>query len=600
MLHITSLKGKANAKAIEDALAEIELGGTSLIGAYDKTMKMIELQDEGYRRLAKHTLSWVAFSKTPLTVTELQHALAIEPGKNVLDINNITKLDIIVMACAGLITVQEARAGSTVHLVHGTTQRYFDKTEHRWFGNVRPRLARLSLNYLTFHAFDSGPCEADDLLAYREAQYPLYVYLRRCLPEYIEGHEEDAGVKLMLEKFFLSDMHVQAHMQAPTLMPRYFNGSTGLHAVIIHRMGTLIPFLLTRGANKPNKVGLMPLHLAVLLRFYEGIEALTSSSAVDCNATTQEGRTALSCACEEGDVKSVQLLLACHEIDCNLADESGRTPLTYALEYRRVALVRLLLGHSATDCISPDLRGRVPLAYAVLGGSEDCIQDILERPEVDVNTVIESWTTILHWAIHKRKMLTISYVLGKPSLDVNMVDHMERTPLTLSMENRSEQAARLLLSRKDVKLCLPHEAGPGLLIRAVKWCQPDLMELLLAALGYNILAKDNNYRTALDYAAEYRNWQLVEQLLRRYRTKISIKHRLEDTALYYAIRNGPPNIISLILEQVELEKSWWFIDALAYSVGCSLHDPEHEIGSVDATKSSMDRDMLASCGKEGT
>jgi hypothetical protein len=309
MLQVTSLKGKANAKAIEDALAEISSGDNSLIGAYDKTMKMIEFQDEGYRKLAKRTLSWVAFSKMPLRVRDLQHALAIEPGESILDFNNITKLDIIVKACAGLLTVQKGWPCPTVRLVHETTQEYLDKTQARWFGNVRPRLARLTLTYLTLRTFESGPCKTEEELACRKARYPLYVYLRQHLPQYIKGQEEDAGVKFMLDKFFLSEMHVQAHMQAPRHMLRYFDGSTGLHAVIFHRMLSLVPLLLGKGANKPNKAGLTPLHLAVLLRFYEGIEVLLSAPAVDCNATTQNKDTALSYACYHGDLESVRLLM---------------------------------------------------------------------------------------------------------------------------------------------------------------------------------------------------------------------------------------------------------------------------------------------------
>ncbi|KAH8707494.1 hypothetical protein GQ44DRAFT_763661 [Phaeosphaeriaceae sp. PMI808] len=57
ILHVTSLKGKVNVKAIEDALAELESGGSSLIAAYDKTIKIIESQKEGYQKLAKDTLS---------------------------------------------------------------------------------------------------------------------------------------------------------------------------------------------------------------------------------------------------------------------------------------------------------------------------------------------------------------------------------------------------------------------------------------------------------------------------------------------------------------------------------------------------------------
>jgi ankyrin repeat protein len=565
MLHVTSLRGKTNVKAIENALAELKTSGSSLIGAYDKTMKMIESQEEGYRRLAKEALSWVAFSSKPLRARQLQHALAIESGKQDLDPANLTELDIIISACAGLITMQRGRGWITVHLVHETTREYLDKTREKWFGNLRPRLARLCLTYLNFETFGSGPCAMNNELVAKLKQYPLYEYLGQTFMEYIEGNEDDVRVKTMLEKFFFSDMHVQTHLQSLSETPWYSAGWTSLHIAVVYRIGIIIPLLIPKWANKQNKNGLTPLHLAVLRRFYEGINSLVSAAQVDCNATTPWKRTALSYACELGDEISIRLLLACNRVDINLADERGRTPISCALEKGLMVAVHLLLERRDVDCVRPDCKGLVPLCYAALSGSEVCIQKLLERSDVNINTKLNNQITILHWAVYKSAMSTFEYILGKSGLNVNIGDHLGRTPLIWCIAHRARKMARLLLSRADVELSTVDNNGQGLLIWGIKYGWPDLLKELLTKLGSQLLVKDKFHLNALDYAAQYGRWHIIEQLLERYRPRICIEHRFAGVALHQAIKNGLPKFTKLLLERTEIE-SWWAICALLVSM----------------------------------
>jgi ankyrin repeat protein len=539
MLHVNSMKGKVNVEAIEDALADISSGGSSLNMAYDKTMRMIESQDEGYQKLAKHTLSWVVFSDKPLTTSELQHALAIEPGKSDLNFNNITKLDIIVSACAGLMSLEKRHDIVTVHLVHETTRAYFEENP-KWFGNVRPRLARLCLTYLTFQAFEHGPCETDGDLIIRQEHYPFYSYLSRCFVNCIKGHDEDVRVKALLEKFFLNDGCVAAHVQAHVQLHPYFfqcrccyySGSTALHLAVFYRIYSVLPVLVNKGTNDRDFYGRTPLHVAVKNAYYEGILYLLSTPGVDCNAADEDKKTALNFACNSYDEGSVRLLLAHNGIDCNFADQNGRTPITYALENRQPAIVKLLLDREDVDYKSPDGAGFVPLYYAAIGTSKACI-----------------------------KML-----LRKPDLGVNVADQEGMTPLIWCIEHRYFYTALLLLSREDLDLHLADSNKPGLLIRAARWGQPVIVEALLAKLSSIIYVKDDNHRTALDHAAECRNWHTVEQILARYKKKIRLKHRLKDTALFHAIKCGSADRVSLVLNHVALDKSWWFINALSLSL----------------------------------
>jgi ankyrin repeat protein len=545
-----------NVKDVEDALVGIQSGGSSLEKAYDKTMKMIESQDRGFRKLAMHTFAWVAFSSAPLKGEELQHALAIELGKDSLDFNNITKLDIIISTCAGLIRLQNQWFGTTVHLVHETTQDYFDKT----FVNVRPRLARLSLTYLTFQTFGSGPCESDEEQALKQQQYPLYYYLGLYLLGYIHDNAEDSKVKTMLKKFLLEDANVAAHMQ--TIPKSYVSsfGSPALNLAIFYRCGSLIPLLVHLRRKEHIHWG-HTARFASQTKYFEGIKYLLSASEIDCNATSILKRTNLSEACRMGDENFVRLLLACDGIDCNLVDTYGRSPLTYALAGGHEAIVQLLLERVDVDYTSPSGFDIDPLSYAFHGESEGCVKELLKKPDVDANR-------ILYWALWRwgGRISTFKELLRRPDFNVNWVDSQGWTLLILCIECRSLQPALLLLSHEDVNLNRPEETEPGPLIRAAKWGQPVLMEALLAKMGPYIFAKDSSRRTALDHAAESRNWQTVIRLLEEYETKISIECCFEHSALFHALKRAPPEVVEILFGQMNLNDSWWFVPALAISM----------------------------------
>lgn len=77
--------------------------------------------------IAHSTFTWVVNAKRPLTVQELQVALAIESGAKKLDVDNLLDIEIILSVCAGLVIVNEQL--SVVRLVHYTTQEYLDSIQ---------------------------------------------------------------------------------------------------------------------------------------------------------------------------------------------------------------------------------------------------------------------------------------------------------------------------------------------------------------------------------------------------------------------------------------------------------------------------------------
>jgi hypothetical protein len=95
-LHFDSLTDKISPKAIKCALNRLPKGSDALDVAYDEAMERIVNQKSGFRELAEQFLSWITYAQRPLTVRELQHALAVEPGEPELDEDNISEIEELV------------------------------------------------------------------------------------------------------------------------------------------------------------------------------------------------------------------------------------------------------------------------------------------------------------------------------------------------------------------------------------------------------------------------------------------------------------------------------------------------------------------------
>jgi hypothetical protein len=101
-LHMDSLAAKSNRNAILRALNELPDG---LNDTYDHAMERIK--DE-HKELAYQVFSWIAHSYAPLTLADLQYALAVQEGMTSLDSDDLDDDLFITSICAGLVEVYQA------------------------------------------------------------------------------------------------------------------------------------------------------------------------------------------------------------------------------------------------------------------------------------------------------------------------------------------------------------------------------------------------------------------------------------------------------------------------------------------------------------
>ena len=112
----------------------------------------------------------------PLTIHELQHAIAVQPGSSDLDNDALVDEEVLVCVCLGLIAVEPG--SGLVRLIHYTAQEYFRKHPVVDVHTAEKMIAKISLSCLAFDAF-ACPCDTHEQLNSRIERYPLLWYVAR-------------------------------------------------------------------------------------------------------------------------------------------------------------------------------------------------------------------------------------------------------------------------------------------------------------------------------------------------------------------------------------------------------------------------------------
>ena len=289
-------------------------------------MGRIKGQDRDALELTMGVLLWITCAKRQLTTSELQHALAVEQGAPKLDKENIPQVEDMASVCAGLVVVDEK--SNIIHLVHYTTQDYFEARKKYWFPDAESNFTMICITYLSFNTFESGPCLTNEEFEARIQQNPLYDYAAQNW-----GHHARAAVT-KLDQLSLdlleSDAKVSASSQTLVVSKHYL------------------------GHNYYEAKQITALHLTAYFGLNEATSTLLRHGRRP-DLKDSYGRTPLSWAAENGHDGVVKLLLETGKVNADSKDVTfGRTPLIWAAGNGHDGIVKLLIDTGKVDADSKD------------------------------------------------------------------------------------------------------------------------------------------------------------------------------------------------------------------------------------------------------
>lgn len=574
---------------IELALKKLPKG---LDEMYNKAMTRVESQGGGAGNLAKKILAWVLHAKETLSIRELQHAAAIEPGMSEMDWKFVPSVDVMSTICGGLITIDFQ--SNAVRLVHYTTQEYLERTQGVWSLH-QTNIATACITYLSFSAFNSGYCPTDEALARRLREHPLYFYAAQhwghhtcqsspCDESAIEflrckAKVEAASQALMAIRVPVAHMYSYPHDYE--YFRSYIEDMKGLHlAAYFGLEETVRALVASHDPDAEDSHHRTPLWYAAQNGHKAVVQLLLDTKMVDVNCKSWDDHTPLYEASENGHEAVVELLLKQAEIQADGYGSHG-TPLSIAAERGHVNIVKMLLGSDAVDInFRSSYRGRTPLSVAAELGRKAVVDLLLAQPDIDPNSRpppcvlkpmrkyfsewYEGYDTPLSLAAENGHETVVRQLLAHPGIDPNYqpraYGETGGTPLWFAAQNGHDGVVKLLLAHPGVEplaAVIPERLGSTYtihhtpLLMAAKFGHEAVVRLLLTPEnGNHGCTAEHVYgseRIAPLFAAATVDVHVRPGLLDRIKSGRS--------ALSYAAENGNEAIVAMLLVTERVSKS---------------------------------------------
>ncbi|KAK4985760.1 hypothetical protein LTR66_008066 [Elasticomyces elasticus] len=559
-LHIKSLERKQDRKAVRLALARLP---QEIDEIYDDALDRINSQNREDAELAERILMWVVFAKRPLTVKEVQHAVAVmklEPGETHLDEDGLPEEDLLLTVCAGIVVI--GMETSVIQLVHYTTQEYFERVRFDKFPTAQASIAKACLAYLSLDNARISPCSDRYALWCHLQENPLMHYATMYWGTHARGPPERtllanimaffngvvtecALVILLVNGRTFEPIHVphdlkyehECHSPVPKVA---YAASLGLREVV----SALVDDNCNVNALTVN--GASALHLAIKFEHEAVVKLLLERGAgVNNRITNSKGYnfTALIRAAIKGQEAVAKLLLD-RGAEVNARDSHGVTALIVAAKHRYKGLAKLLLDRGA-EVNHRDSEGNTALMQAAKQGNIAVAKLLLDRgAEVDAEDSDDNDTALV-WALSEVHDVAKKWLLHRAAM-VNRRNSVGNTALFGAAERGQEAVAELLLDR-GAEVNHRNSRGNTALMRAAEQEKIAVAKLLLDR-GAEVNAYSQRGWTALIVAAEKGQEAVAELLLDR---GAEINQRLLSgaTALIIAAQLGQEAVAKLLLDR---------------------------------------------------
>ncbi|PCD34539.1 hypothetical protein FGRA07_08857 [Fusarium graminearum] len=328
-------------------------------------------------------------------------------------------------------------------------------------------------------------------------------------------------------------------------------GLTALHWAADIGDSQAVEILISHGSNvdAQSTIGSYPLHLAANNGCVKTILALLEADAsIQC--LDHKGFSPLHEACRRGHDDAVQLLIE-RGADISIKCKQGQAPIHTAALTEQHKIIKKLLEYGADgNEITED--GRSVLTYAVSANSVPSAQALLDHG-ADIETRDNNDNTPLLVAVLCNAIEMASFLLEHDA-NIEAADDNGYRPLHLAAERNFGQMTQLLIEKgADIESRTapkaqdePFEEGLTPLLVAARSGRVETFHILIDH-GANPKASSSGY-TGVYLATAGQNKSLIRLFVQK---GVSVDARTtheENTALIRAVRDGYPQIVSLLIK----------------------------------------------------
>ncbi|KAL9020272.1 MAG: hypothetical protein Q9185_002452 [Variospora sp. 1 TL-2023] len=554
-LHVESLASAA-CLSIKHVRNKLRTLPTTLKGTYDNALERIENQEPEHRRVAFKTMAWVCYAFRALSLKELQHALAVEPGDTMLDEDLVMDGQSITSLCAGLIVVDQRT--NMVNLVHYSTKSYFDDIRHIQFPEFHANITLICATYLTLDALQGA--KIWEIVQ----DYPLACYAAQFMGDHARNSPEESLGPSILEMICNLLSHPDKRKPLLSLLDGLDLIQAGFYSKGRPMTRTSTAAVIDASAETE-----MPTFFDSVLEM-ESTDSLSTTSSrltTESDASTLMGDraedeevwetkiktsripevTALHLAASMGLAKIASLLLK-ETTNIDAVDETGKTALALALERGFEKAVEFLINSGA--CV--DLRhehGRGVLLLITERGWFNAGDIIVEKARLTADKELLGRAQArvrLLLAVYGNDTGESSRVGASAELQLPDTDRdVAAAALFLAVERESAPMVRTLLA-VGVDVNSKDDLGQTALHRATRRNDDQMVRLLIKS-GADLEGKDDDHRTPWSANLRCSNPAILQILLDAGADPSTCEQQ-GLSELYTAAKDGDTGIIKYMLE----------------------------------------------------
>ena len=474
--------------------------------------------------LGRKILSWVACTKRPLSLSELQDALAVDIDKPGV-VSPLDRYDkaTIVRSTAGLVTVDNP--SEFVRLNHQSAQQYFDDNREMWFPNIDSEITRTSLQYLSSDQL-YRPCEGeyeDKDFEERKRDHPFLVYAYQYWGDHAAGVGSDPVASDAVIKFLSNPDTVASSTQANWYLMTdsaadwdVRKGTNGLHISAWFGLSYAVMSLLDQGLSIDfrDPRGQTPLMYACRRAQSAAVSDFLSRGA-NVNETSSRGGSSIFEALTLDRIEVLNLLLSNPATDINQPHglRSNSTALMIAIQEHHLQQATALIGHPRIDIMQQDVNGNTALSHAVMSKDQRTVGIILDKFGQEhrlLNSTNWKGNSALILAANDGQDAIVNLLLNRGA-DTSIKDSEGNgTALLRAVDSGHLPTVKLLLKYADV--ACRDDKERGLLHGAAVGGHDEIVALLLRK-GLDASPVDLSGSTPLHDASRAGAWAITQLLL---------------------------------------------------------------------------------------
>ena len=475
-LCLESLRTQPSRLKLEQALRRLP---DSVEGYYKEAMERIDKQPPEDRKRGYKILSLVSRARRPLSLKELQHALAVTefPDDGAYQEDDIFKAidppKTILESTSALIILEND--GTEVQLVHRSLEDYLHLDENRktWFPMADVDIAKACMTYLNlFLPLES--CQDEHFMP-KISKFPFLQYASQYWGDHVRdafsSPKDSADVQKAVMELINDTQRKDACMQVAWLTKK----------------GDHDTWDVQRNVNR--------LHICAWYGLSTVLSALNPDHGLVDVVEHKYNQTPLMYACRRGHIEVARQLLRLGAsqrkrstkgrtalFEAILGHDSGGNATIAQKASKHNQVVELLVNEMSADLdinlVNSQERNRTALMTAARLGHFEMVDILLRHEGINVDLQDENGMTALYLAAREDHYKIAQLILdAEASMDV--VDyHAGRSPLRCAAERNHKETVGLLLEYGADPALKDREGGTPMLRAVNRGAEIALMEMM--------------------------------------------------------------------------------------------------------------------------